>query len=248
LLAFGSVFIGFCVALTWALFPGGLPPRMYLFTKLFLWQGLLLLPVLGVGSYLFARFFQVPGERPPVAHSRHRAPGVWLAALFVVISFGVEAAGWIRVGNLFRFIAIALWILLAVPALWKGKAPSTRAWSLRIAIGSIGLSFLVRAFWPGPGVAFQHLFFLSGIGLAMFLVADRVTLGHSDKLEDLKPKSTLWRWLVWLILLAAATRVSADFKASILVSHHIYAALLWAIVAGIFFAHLRKFWWRIGDF
>jgi uncharacterized protein involved in response to NO len=243
ILAFGTVFAGACAGITWAFWlPSELPTWLFLFTKIFLWQGLLLLPLLGVGSYLFPRFFRVPGKQPsPVPH---QSTGVWLAAIMVVGSIGIEAAGWIKIGNLLRFAAIVGWAILAVPVLWKGKATSTRAWALRIAIGSIALSFLIRSFWPGPAYALEHLLFISGFGLSMLLVADRVTLGHSDVLDKLPAKSTLWRWIVWIILVAAATRVSADMKASILVSHHIYAAILWAAVAILFFANLRRFWWR----
>lgn len=244
LLAFGSVSAAFVISLSWAITPGGLPPKVYLFTKLFLWQGLLLLPILGVGSYLFARIFQEPDKEAVTAKPHLRKIGVWVAAALIIGSFAIEASGWIRTGNLIRFSAVLIWLGMAAPAVWKGAITSTRARALRLAIGSIALSFFVRSIWPGPGYALVHLLFISGFGMTMLLVADRVTLGHSDQLESQPSKSKLWRWLIGLILLAAATRASADFKASILVSHHIYAALIWAIVAVIFWVKVGKFWWN----
>ncbi len=247
LLAFVAVFLAFCVALAWAIWGLGLPPRFVLFAKLIAWQGILLFPLLGVGSYLFARFFQTPGQRPPAASPKQRALGVWLTTLLVLVSFGIEACGWIRAGNFLRFGATVLWAVLAAPAIRKGRAPTTRAWGLRIAIASIAASFLARGVWPGPAYALEHILFLAGFGLAMLLVADRVSIGHGGgDFSAIPAKSTFWRWLIWLTLLAAATRASADMKASMLISHHIYAALLWAIILGIWTAYLAKFW-RSGE-
>lgn len=243
-LAISAVLLGGSVALVWALFPASLSPGWFQFTKLVAWQGLLLIPLLGVGSYLFARFFQTPGKRPPTANSKQRAIGVWAAASLVMISFAIEAAGWIRIGNLARFGAILVWTIMATPALYTQASKSTRPWALRIAIGSIALTFLIRGIWPGPAYAITHILFLAGFGLAMLLAADRVSLGHGGDLKNTPPKSPLWRWLVWLMLLGAATRVSADMKASILVSHHIYAAITWIIIALIWVGFIGRFWLR----
>lgn len=242
--ACGTVFTGGFVAAVWALFAGKMSLWQFTVGELFLWQGLLLLPLLGVGSFLFGRFFEESNGSADPGQSRRRVRMVWVATCLVLISFGVEAAGLIRLGNGMRLSAVLLWLFLSVPSVWKGRATSTRALVLRVAVGSVVLSLLIQTIWPGPGHAFDHILFLSGFGLVMLVVGDRVTMGHSDRMEQTAGKSRLWRWLLWLILLAAATRASADFKASILISHHIYAAVLWAIIGGLWFYHLAGFWWR----
>ncbi|MDF1813407.1 MAG: NnrS family protein [Verrucomicrobiales bacterium] len=242
-LAMVSVVLSSAAAFLWALAPlqGGL--WLINFSRLILWQGMLLLPLMGVGSYLFARFFQEPGKKPVAATPKNRAVGVWLGAILVVASFAVEASGQIRLGSGVRFVAIVVWVLLASPALWKGKASTSRAWALRIAVGSIALTCFVRMIWPGPGHAFAHVLFIGGFGLTLLLVADRVTHGHCGDISQLPKKSRLWRWIVWLALLAVATRASADFKTSLIISHHSYAALLWSAVV-VAFAWCTAGMWR----
>lgn len=241
-LAFSSVVLASAIGLTWAAAPTSLPPKVFLFTKLIAYQGLLLLPLMGIGSYLFARVFVKPGERPSTTSPRKRNLGVWLGAIAVLLSFIAEVNLGVRCGNLVRFAAFSLWAFITIPFVFTGRAPSTRAWGLRVALASIAIAFLWRSISPGPGYAVAHVLFISGFGLAMLLMADRVTLGHADPLNSKPRCSKLWRWLVWLILLAAATRVSADFKASILISHHIYAALLWTIITGIWTVALGRYW------
>ena len=241
LLAFASVFLAAGVAFLWFINPGSLPPAIYAFTKLIVWQGLLLFPLLGVGSYLFPRFFAAPYAAK--TNSAKRGLAVWTAALLIIISFGLEAVGWSRVGNILRFAALLFWLALAAPAIWKERSPSTRAWALKIAIGSIALSFLCRGFWTGPGLAIVHLLFLGGFGLALVLVADRVSIAHGGgDWKTFPRKSKTWQWIVWLGLLAAATRMSANMKASITVSHHVYAALLWTVVLVIWTVMICKYW------
>jgi len=243
-LAFLSVFSGGLVTFWWAVHPPGDSPRFDLMARLLVWQGLLLFPLLGVGSYLFARFFPVADDDLSLTKPRNRAAGVWAAAVIVLVSFAMEAMGWVRSGNLLRFGAVAVWIFFAVPALWRHRAVTTRAMGLKIAIGCIASSFLVRGIHPGPGYAIEHLLFLGGFGLAILITADRVTHGHCGDLAALPAKSALWRWVIALLLIAALTRASADYKASILISHHVYAALLWSVAVGILSIHLSRLWFR----
>ena len=236
-LAFLAVVIALAVSLIWATHPVDLSPTTWMMSKLFVWQGMLLFPLLGIGSYLFPRFFQMPGVPALMPSARLRFIGVWLTGATITLSLLLEGLGYIRLGNAIRLLAMLIWAALATPAIWKAKATTTRAWGLRMAVGSIAISFLIRSIWPGPGYAIEHLLLIGGFGLALLLVADRVTLGHCAPPGTKPPeKSVFWRWIVWLILLAATTRASADMKASLLISHHVYAALLWAgvVIAWLF--------------
>jgi uncharacterized protein involved in response to NO len=207
-------------------------------SRLFGWQGMLLLPLLGVGAFFFPRFFPESQRKTAAA----RRPFMGLIATALIGSFFLEAAGWVRCGNGLRFGTVLVWALRTCPALLSGSAPSTRAWALRFGLGSIALSFLIRAVWPGPGYAMEHLMFISGFGLALALVAERVTLGHSDQAPRPEEKSTIWKWLAWLLLVAATTRMSADMKASLIKSHHIYAALIWIGVLVAWASPLLRHW------
>lgn len=242
-LAFASVALATIVLFTWAAGKGQSSTASLLGTRLLAYQGFLLFPILGVGSYLFGRFFQIPGERPPTK-PRFRAAAVWGTAIIILISFALEAYGHVRLGNGLRTVGFAIWMVGATPAIWRSRAPGTRPWALRIGLLLIPLSYLCRIFWPMQLFAFEHLLFLGGFSLVMLLTADRVVLGHCDDPKTIPPKSKSWRWIVWLMILAAATRATADLVPSTRVSHHIYAALtlgailvIWIVMHG---RRLRK--------
>ncbi len=209
------------------------------FLRLFAYQGFLLLPLLGVGSYLIARFFASP-ERPP-AKVRWRGPVVWISAAAIIASFAVEAWLSVRWGNALRLGAFLFWSVGALPMLWRGRAPGTRAWAMRLALGFVALSFLCRAVWPLPRFAYEHFLFLGGFALSMLLVADRVVLGHCGDAASTPPRSVAWRWIAWLVVVAAATRATADLVPTTRVSHQIYASLTLAGVFATWLAmHFRR--------
>src|SRR5690606_11461546 len=90
-LAFVSVVLATATLFAWGGGLGNDSVELNLLLRLVGYQGFLLLPVLGVGSYLFARFFQVPGTRPSPAKVRHRGLIVWGSATLILVSFVVEA-------------------------------------------------------------------------------------------------------------------------------------------------------------
>lgn len=241
-LAFFSVFLGGATALAWACLPmAATPPRLNALLRLVAWQGFLLLPLLGVGSYLFSRFFQVPGQRGGHRPPRHRALAVWSTAGLILASFALEAFDWVRGASALKLAALGIWAAGAVPGVWKGRAPGTRAWGLRLGLCQIALAFLCRLLWPRIDwmFAFEHLLFLGGFGLVILLTGDRVILGHCDDPAAVPPRSRTWRWIVWLMLLTAATRATADLVPSTRTSHHIYAAItltailaIWSVLHG----------------
>jgi uncharacterized protein involved in response to NO len=242
-LAFFAVGTGVATLFLWARGIGREDVAFQHFLRLVAYQGFLLLPLLGVGSYLFARFFAVPG-RPPAAVAR-RGLVVWLAAGLVMASFVVEAWLSVQWGNALRLAAFLGWIGWALPGIWKGKAPGTRPWALRMGLAMIALAFLCRAIWPRPPFAFEHLLFLGGFAQSILLVGDRVVWGHCEDPESLAPRSVMWRWVVWLVILAAATRATADLVPSTRVSHLVYASIMLASVWVVWIsAHGRRLWHR----
>jgi len=138
----------------------------------------------------------------------------------------VEAYLSARWGNLIRLAAFVFWAGVALPGIWTVKAPLTRAWALRFGLIMLALAFLCRVIWPSPLFAFQHLLFLGGFCQVILLTADRVVLGHCDDLATVPLKSRAWQWIVWLMVLTAATRATADLAPSTRVSHHIYAVMM----------------------
>jgi len=225
-LAFFSIVLASVTLFAWSAGLGNHSVELNLLLRLLGYQGFLLLPILGVGSYLFGRFFQLPGKAPAIGKSRHRGLVVWSTAGLVLVSFFIESYLSARGGNAIRFGALVLWAGGALPGVWIVRAPGTRAWALRFGLILLALAFLCRVIWPSPLFAFQHLLFLGGFCQVILLTADRVVLGHCDDLSSVPPKSRTWQWIVWLMVLTAATRATADLVPSTRVSHHIYAALM----------------------
>jgi uncharacterized protein involved in response to NO len=218
--------------------------------RLWLYQGTLILPLMGVGPYLLPRFFGRPS-----GHSFDDSPSPppgWWPRVFValagggalVATFGMEVAGrpvlayWLRAG------LIAGWFTWEVPVFRRAVRATTPGTAVRWAVASMVAGCVGAALWPVLRVANLHLVFVSGIGLVTLAVATRVTLGHAGR-HDLLGGRIVWlRWVIGLAVLAATTRASADFLPRIMVSHHVYAAWTWLVLSGWWLFCAGRFLWR----
>jgi uncharacterized protein involved in response to NO len=234
----------------WLLSRGGLGGAGYGFARLCLLQGFLLLPLMGIGPYLLPRFFGWPSRHsfddsptPPAGWWRKLAAAI-LAGLLVLSGFLLEARGNALLGQCLRALVILVWFAMETPILRRAKTSTTPANSVRWAIASMIAGLAAAAFWPAARIGSLHLFFACGLALATLAVGTRVILGHAGRHDLLGGKIVWLRWVTGLLILAAATRMTADFIPKVLVSHHIYAAWSWAIGAGLWLAFLRRCLWR----
>lgn len=87
-------------------------PRLNYFGALALSQGFVLLPVLGVGAFLFPRFLGVPlgpeldELRVPIPWWKRKAILSGCAGVAIVVSFAVESAGFLRASGALRWSAL----------------------------------------------------------------------------------------------------------------------------------------------
>jgi hypothetical protein len=215
--------------------------------KLVLYQAPLLLPLLGVGPYLLPRFF---GHRSAhcLADSRTPPPGWWprfaictAAGVVILVSIGIEAGGSPRFGMTMRAGAFLGVYLLEVPLFWRAPRLTTPGTAVRIAVLSVLGGLLWAAFEPARRVGILHLLFVSGVGFAMLGVAVRVVLGHAGRRDLLEGRIVWLRVLAGLVVLAAATRVSAEYLPEIRLSHLDYAAATWGMAALLWLWKLRRF-------
>jgi len=205
--------------------------------RLLLYQGYLLLPIMGIGAFLLPRFFSMP-NRQSFPESRGLPPGWKRRALFALVcgvsvlaSFALEAAGWLRLGYGLRAGAVLFYFFREVPIHQAGFAGGTLALTLRIALVSIPCGYLLMAFQPERTVTFLHIVFITGFSLITLTVATRVVLGHSGQSHLFR--ATLRSVLVMASFVAVAmlTRVSADWMPALRLNHYAYAALVW--IAGV---------------
>jgi len=206
----------------------------YRLAGLLLYQGLLLGPIMGVGSFLFPRLLGGEfGEPTPGPEMRRAWVRTILAAATLLVSFAVEVWWHPQTGVILRAVAVAI----ALSGIrWRRAADDPPAGTLANAlrIWCLPLTFLgvaTPAFAYSRHTTLEHLLFIGGFGLLCLIVASRVLFGHSGALPEFAQKSRTARTIVALVVVAAFTRASAEFWPKIIISHHLYAAGLWAIAA-----------------
>lgn len=220
-------------------------PRLQL-ASLLLYQGFLLPPILGIGSFIFPRILGGAfGDPTSAQERRQKFQHTFTAAALLIGSFFIETSGYPIVGSLLRAATCAGFLLLEIR--WpksestppRGSLANGLPWAL--ITGVLGLVF-AGFFIAAARISIEHLLFISGFGLVILIVASRVLFGHSGDLPAFAKKSKPARWIIFLALLAAITRATPAFVPSTTISHHIYAACTWAVLTLIWILwHRRRF-------
>lgn len=215
-------------------------PPVYALTlsRLLLFQGFVLFPVMGVGSFLLPRFFGMK-TRQSYPTSLKAPPGWGKAFLFaaacglvVLVGFLLEAGGMSQAGWALRAAGFVGFFLREMfPR--RARMAGSLATALLCAVLSIPLGYLLMAAMPAHAPGLFHVTAISGFGLLTFAVASRVLLGHGGRADRFHAVIKPVRWLTALMLLAMATRVSADWMPDSRVSHYAYASLAWILGAGV---------------
>lgn len=211
----------------------------YRLANLLLYQGLLLPPVLGIGSFVFPRMLGGDfGEPKTAKQSKVKLIRALAAAALLVASFFLEAFGQIAFGYGLRAFVAAGYLLLEVT--WRprqgGSLTTGLFWAL--AVGWLGL--VLAPFHYIQHISIEHLLYIGGFGMLILIVASRVLFGHSGDLEGFFVKSKWVRFLVFLGVLAATTRAIPAWFPSTMVSHHIYASWTWGILSLLWLLWHRK--------
>lgn len=214
-------------------------PDLFLvtFQKLLSYQGFVLLPILGIGPFIFPRLFGMesahdfPESLSPPAGWLTKALMALAAGVLIIASFYIEARGWIRTAYAVRFATTLAYLLCEMPLRRCPGATNALGACIRIALLGVLGGFLAVAFFPGYRVALLHFTLVGGFAVITFVVATRVVFGHSGNLDRLKGRNVWLMMSVMLMLFGMATRISGDFWPKILVSHYIYGALSW--IAGV---------------
>lgn len=215
--------------------------------RLWLYQGFLLLPLMGIGPYLLPRFFGMPsGHAFDTSISvpsgwKWKAAASMVAGLCLFASFALEAWGHAKAGQILRASVVVIWFALETPAFRRVKQRNTPGTATRFSVVLMALGLICAAGWPHARVGSLHLFFVSGLGLVTMAVATRVILGHAGRHDLLSGKIVWLRWVVGLVILAAATRMTSDYIPAVRTSHINYAAWCWAAAALIWLGYVGRF-------
>lgn len=216
-------------------------PQTYRLANLLLYQGLLLPPVLGIGSFVFPRMLGGDfGEPKTAAQVRTKLLRATAAAPLLVGSFLLEAYGQVAAGYATRAVVAAGYLLLEVS--WRPCQGGSLTTGLFWALATGWLGIVLPPFFYAQHISIEHLLYIGGFGLLTLVVGSRVLFGHSGDLEGFFAKSWLARILVLLGVLAATTRAVPAWTPSTTVSHHVYAASTWAALASLWLLwHRRRF-------
>jgi uncharacterized protein involved in response to NO len=215
--------------------------------KLWLYQGFLLLPLMGIGPYVLPRFFGMPSSHAfetsisPPSGWWEKAVASSIAGLCVIATFALEAWEHALVAQIARALIIMVWFARETPVFRRTAQRNSPGTAVRWSVGLMTVGLVCAALWPYARIGSMHLFFVSGLGLITMAVGTRVILGHAGRHDLLEGKIVWLRWVIGLVALAAATRMTSDFLPAVRISHHIYAAWTWVAAALLWLAFVGRF-------
>ncbi len=209
------------------------------FGSILLNQAFVLVPILGIGTFLFPRFLRLRDVRS-MAEERTASIGWWrraalsfITGIALLASFWLEAsqpsapaAAWLRV------IAVFIYLATMIPFHRQSLPLQTAPLAAQLALLALvaGLSFPLL--WPSQRLAGLHIVFLGGFSLITFTVATRVVLGHSGNEALFETRLPSLQIATFLLLAGAALRAIGDFSPER--PHWLSAAsYAWMLAAGV---------------
>lgn len=216
-------------ALLLALYQNQLYAAPYRIGASLLEQGLILLPILGVGPYLLARLLNI-SRSDALPESRVLPPewmpraafaltiGLTIDATFVAEAFGLStAAGWLRAG------AVLVYLLARVPC--RGR--SFLANCLRAGLAAVVVGLAIAVLWPQYRIGALHILFINGFSFIVLTVAIRVIFGHSGNAHLFEKRLPFFVVTALFIFLAMVSRYVADLAPAARTVHLVAAVLFW---------------------
>lgn len=220
-------------ALWTAFVAGGGGISAYFFAQRLLYQAFILLPILGVGSFIFPMILGYKNKQSPGVGKRWRnkALEAVLVGVLIIATYWVEVRGAQSEMSAARALLCFVWLTKESGWLARTGTRGVMAVSLRLGILCLLGGMVATALMQQQKIALEHTLYIGGFGLITMMVATRVIYGHSGQGQQFQKWIKPLVVLVVLLLLTMATRVSADFMPRVRISHHVYAAILWVLVS-----------------
>lgn len=209
----------------------------YALAKILLFQGFTMLPIIGVGAFFFPKIIGGTNRHDfdetmtPNAEWKRRSRHSLFAAIGFAASVVIELSGHITIAYILRTATLAAYILTQLPWMEFRRKERMHGLQLIFALSTIALGLLGVAFFPGYKIAWLHAYFFVGLTGTIFLVSIRVIFGHSGRPDLIKKSVKIFAWVTGALILAASTRMVADFRPDLRTTHYIYASVLWLICA-----------------
>lgn len=198
-----------------------------------LYQAFILLPLLGVGTFIFPMILGTPNKSAALIGEKWRNKSLEAALIggLIIASYWIEIKGRQQEMAWVRFALATVWLVKECGVMKIKGGKGVMAHSLRAGIGCLLLALVAVAVVQQQKIALDHILYVGGFGLITMIVATRVIFGHSGQGKQFNSWNKALVVCVGLLLLGMATRVSADFLPRVKNSHHVYAAICWVGVS-----------------
>ncbi len=206
-------------------------PLVQQLSSLLLFQGLPLLPLLGLTAFFLPRLYvresadAQPAAGRPSGKGNRSAFVATGAGLLILASFFLEASGKRLLGGLLKVATSAGYLALTLPASPELLARGTVAAASRLALALSLLGLLLASFLAPAGSL--HLFFLGGVGLMILSVGAQVIYGLSGRGFLLRFRFIPFEFAIGGVMVAMITRIGADHLPSWRSPLLSFSALLW---------------------
>ena len=206
----------------------------YNLARLFLYEGFILGPIIGIGGFLFPRFLHLQTSRQEQPSWNRRALSGTLAGTLVLGTYLTQASGFTTMSPVIRAGVVTIYLFSQIFPFGRAKRTGTLSFMLQGAVAFLLLGILVSgvsSVFHQVGV--RHLLYVGGYGLLIVTIATRVSWGHSGNIDLAEGRRHSLRFIFGFVFLAMATRIVADFIPTIRISHLVYAALSWIVAVVI---------------
>ncbi len=209
----------------------------YQLSRILLFQAFPALPLIGIGAFFFPKLSGAPNPQDLPTNPKITKP--WLKrALFAaatafgfVVSIVLEIQGHHKIAYLLRAAALGGYLVAETPLLVRPRQANTQLPHLLICSASIVICFALIGLFPAQKTAWLHGFFICGLSGSIILVATRVVFGHSGNFQMAISSRKPLLVSIAILAIGASSRVAADFLPDSRISHYLYAAVAWLIVA-----------------
>lgn len=222
----------------------GAPAWLFTLGRAFVFEGVFLCLVLGVGSFFFA--LALHGKAAPDVPKSPRGRAIMaahaLAGVAILGGLAVESAGFTRAGVLIRTAVVGA-IFASAGAFRPPARPGLNRRLIWITGLAVPAGLVTAALFPEQRIAAMHLLYIGGFGLMGLTVAAHVALGHGGFDADQAGKPLPVAVFGALFLAAAGLRALAGVVPAAYFTWLAVAAALWLSGAAVWAAYLFPKMW-----
>lgn len=206
--------------------------------KPFLYEGMLLFWLIGVGSFLLPMIRE--SSRSTSQEIKEKIPFV-CGFIFIGLAFeSIQASS--SIGPIIKLIGILFaafhyWHISELPR-HKGYL----SWGIWLSTLFVALGSALKVVSPNLAIHWVHITFIMGYTLVTLMVATRVSIAHGNGNFQIETSFQRTRAVIALILLAGLTRISVAFLPEQYVSHLAYAAVTLLVGVSVWISLTFPIW------